>query len=154
MGLLPLGPITNMLAESVSDIIQEMDRRFQKEIRPDKAGELWTVGYSLLGLKYDDVVAHQLVQGVHEIMQESSTYQAILKKGESLGFSKGEKRGEKRGEKKNARKNILFLGEQRFGAPDTKTRETIETITSIDRLEKMVEHILEVSSWQELLTIT
>ena len=64
-------------------------------------------------------------------MEESSTYQYIV--------SKGEKR------------LLLLQGRKRFGSPDLQTAAAIEAITDLERLEQLGERLLDVSSWEELL---
>ena len=64
-------------------------------------------------------------------MRESSTYQAILSE--------------------EARKLLLRLGTRRFGTPDLLTQTVLDEITSVERLEQIVDRLLDVSGWDELL---
>jgi hypothetical protein len=68
-------------------------------------------------------------------MKESSTYQAILDEGRA----------------EEARKVLLLLGDKQFGPPDASTRTAIEATTEINRLERLLQRLLDVSSWDELL---
>ena len=72
-------------------------------------------------------------------MKESDTYQAILEEGEVRGEVKGE------------RNSLLLLGGKRFGQPDATTLATIQAITTLEQLEQLMERLLEVESWAELL---
>src|SRR5207245_7714078 len=50
-----------------------------------------------------------------------------------------------------AQKLLLRLGRKRFGPPDPRTINDIETLRDLKRLEQLNERVLEVSSWQQLL---
>ena len=76
-------------------------------------------------------------------MKESTTYQAILAEGRAEGRAEGQA--------VEARKILLRQGSKRFGPPDARARAAVEAITDIDRLEKLTERLLDVSSWDELL---
>ncbi|MBI3469541.1 MAG: DUF4351 domain-containing protein [Planctomycetes bacterium] len=68
-------------------------------------------------------------------MKESVTYQEIVEEGR---LDKG-------------RKDILRIGTKRFGKPSRKMRQTISQISDLDRLDALLDRVLEVSSWNELL---
>ena len=72
-------------------------------------------------------------------MKESSTYQAILDEG----------REECRAEA--LQKTLLRQGRHRFGNPPDAVQAAIHEQTNIERLERMTERLLVVSTWQELL---
>ena len=76
-------------------------------------------------------------------MRESVTYQAILEEGEAKGAVKGAVT--------EARKLLLLQGTERFGPPDRPTRDALEGIHDLQRLEALVVRLLYVGSWQELL---
>lgn len=46
---------------------------------------------------------------------------------------------------------LLRLGTRRLGPPDEPTQAALEAITSLERLERPADRILEVESWPELL---
>ena len=72
-------------------------------------------------------------------MRESVTFQAILEEGEQTGRIK------------ELHRVILRLGRRRFGEADEATRQQIEAIRDIDRLEDLSEQLVIVSSWDELM---
>jgi len=76
-------------------------------------------------------------------MEESTTYQSILRKGEL--------RGEERGRVKEACRLLLRTGVKRFGEADATVQRRVSALTDIDALERLCERVLEVSSWDELL---
>lgn len=76
-------------------------------------------------------------------MQESTTYQAILKEGEVKGEAKGLVAG--------VRKSLLLVGTRRFGAPDARIRKALNAIRSAEHMERLMERSLDATSWDDLL---
>ena len=72
-------------------------------------------------------------------MKESVTYQAIVEEGKAEG-------------KVEARQEVLLqLGQRRFGMPNLAIEMTLRGITDRDRLARLIDALLDVSSWQALL---
>ena len=68
-------------------------------------------------------------------MRESDTYQAILDEGREEGMQRV----------------LLRQGRRKLGEPDEATQRLLKSITDLDRLERLGERLLEVSTWAELL---
>ncbi|HKI21364.1 MAG TPA: hypothetical protein VKA15_25950, partial [Isosphaeraceae bacterium] len=105
-----------------------------------RALKLWTAAYLLMGLRYSEDVISHLLAGAHN-MQESTTYQAILREGSQEGRIS------------EAQRLVLHLGTKRFGAPDASTAAALEAIRDVERLEALGERILDrdVRDWNSLL---
>jgi hypothetical protein len=174
LGTLPLAPLSNVAQEALPGVIYRMEARIEAEASKEEAADLWTATYilmckyqksaqtclanrltsgcgegtssCLMGLKYSEAVAGHLLKGVRA-MQESVTYQAILREGEA----RGEVRGEARGRAQEARTLLLRLGSKRFGVPNTDTLAAIDVIEDVARLELLAERVLDTESWAELL---
>ena len=142
LGTLPLAPLADVATEALPGVIRRMQERIGREATPTNAGDLWAETFVLMGLRYPPDFTGQLLKGVRQ-MKESSTYQAILEEGMVEGMV--------RGKAEEARRLLLRLGAKRFGEPDAHTQATIEAIGSVERLEKLVERVLEAESWKELL---
>jgi predicted transposase YdaD len=114
-------------------------REANAEPRP-RAAKLWTATYLLMGLRFSDELTDSLLEGV-QTMQESTTYQKILREGRNEGRIA------------EARRMLLRQGTKRFGDPDASTLAAFEAIQDIDRLEYLGERILEpdIQGWDELL---
>jgi predicted transposase YdaD len=90
-------------------------------------------------------------------MQESTTYQAILRegvnKGRNEGLIEGRNEGLIEGSIREAQRMLVLLGDDRFGAPDEATRLAIEAIRDLERLERMSRRILDpkIHDWDGLL---
>lgn len=91
-----------------------------------------------MGLRYDEALAVELLKGVRA-MEESVTYQAIIRKGEA------------KGEAKEAQRILLLVGTDAFGRPDAVTKATIARLSDRERLEAMIQRVAKVKGWQELL---
>ena len=89
-----------------------------------------------------------MVLGIHGI-EESSVYQDIFSKGEAKGRAEGE--GEAQGRAEEARKILLRQGRKRLGAPDESVLDRIAALSDPDRLDLLLDRLLDVSSWDELL---
>ncbi len=136
VNLVPLAPLTKVSQNELPALVGRMDARISAEPRP-KAMKLWTAAYLLMGLRYSEDVVSHLLEGVLD-MQESTTYQAILRQGRVTG----------------EQQVLIRQGTKRFGKPDTATLAAIEAIRDIERLEALCERILDmdVHSWNSLLS--
>ena len=116
--------------------------RINAEPEP-RAAMLWTATYLLMGLRFSNEFAYQLLEGVQN-MEESTTYQAILKEGRTEGLI--EVRVSK------AQRLLLMLGEARFGEAEEAIRVAIAAIHDVERLERMTRRILDtnVQGWDGL----
>jgi hypothetical protein len=68
-------------------------------------------------------------------MRESDTYLAILEEGERQGLHD----------------TLLRQGRKRFGEPDDAVRQAMLAIQDLEKLYRLAEDLLDVSTWQELL---
>ncbi len=135
IALTPLAPLTSLPEAALPGVLRRMADRINKEPRP-RAAKLWTATYLLMGLRYSDELAFQLLEGI-QTMRESTTYQAIVREGRVAG----------------EQQMILRLGTKRFGEPDSATVAAIEAIHDVNRLESLGERILEpqIQGWDALL---
>jgi predicted transposase YdaD len=161
---LPVGPVTLVDADLVTvsaeadkvirvaeDVLQPVVRPVgerlkaemqRAELQKSEADKLWNAAYILSGLRLAEAVADQLFQGVI-VMEESTTYQAILRKGERKGLAEGEA--------KEARRLVFIIGERKFGPPDPATRAAIDAMTDVARLEELAARLAVAESWAEAL---
>jgi signal transduction histidine kinase len=137
VGTLPLAPVSDVTQSRVPDVIRRMKERLGRERRSHLAHDLWAATYVLLGLRYSDAFADLLFQEVLG-MEESTTYQAIVRKSRLA----------------EARQILLGLGQKQFGPCDEATVRTLNAIEDVQRLEALINRILDVDSWQALLQPT
>jgi predicted transposase YdaD len=137
-GTLALAPISNVAAGEVRGVIRRMKERLSGPRAPRRAADVWAATYVLLGLRYSDEFAHALFEEVLG-MEQSATYQAIVRRGREEGRAEGERR------------LLLLQGETKFGAPDAATRAVLEATTELAQLEALGVRLVSAGSWQELL---
>jgi len=128
-----------------------MNGRISAQPRP-RALKLWTAAYLLMGLRYSEEVVSRLLEGVQN-MQESTTYQAILREGRHEGLIEGRNEGLIEGRINEAQRLVLRQGTKRFGEPDAATVAALQAIRDVERLETVGERILDpdVRDWNSLL---
>jgi predicted transposase YdaD len=119
-----------------------MDERIEREASREEAAVLWMAISLLLGLTQPKESLKALLQGVGH-MKESAMYQLILEEGLV--------KGREEGRIEEARKLLRRLGERRLGPMTPEIRVRIEAISDVDRLDELIDRVLEVSSWEELL---
>jgi hypothetical protein len=141
LGLVPLAPLGAVRQADLPAVVAQMKRRFDREA-PRLAAELWSATYILMGLRYQDALIQTLLRGV-ATMEESVTYQAILRKGEALGEAKGKA--------EEARRVLLLLGRTRFGEPSAEAVAALDALSDVGRLEELAVRLLRAGSWEELL---
>ena len=71
------------------------------------------------------------------MLEESSTYQLIFRRGELRGI----------------RKALLQQATQRFGPPTASHAAVLERIDDLERLERILNSVFELSCWPDLLNV-
>lgn len=146
LGLLPLAPLANVHAPDLPGTISAMQARIAAQADRSVAAKLWSATFVLMGLKFDEEVINNVLSGVMQ-MEESVTYQAILRRGRSEGRTEG--RSEGRSEEAAAL--VLRLGTRKFGVPAADQLAALSAITTLDRLHDLADRVLTATSWDELL---
>jgi hypothetical protein len=139
LGVTPLAMLGRLpedlsLEGGLTAVAQRVVDRLAKEAPPDRAKKLLTDAFLLTGLRVRRDVAARIFRGVRA-MQESDTYLAILDEGQE----------------KRARKDILIFGEEKFGPPPESVKAQLESITDLQRLDRMVRRTAKADNWQEIL---
>jgi predicted transposase YdaD len=142
LGVLPLAPLGAVAEADLLGVIAQMKQRLDREVSRSQVAELWSATYILMGMRYADALIDTLLQGVLA-MEESVTYQKIIRKGRAEGKAEGKA--------EEARRILFLVGRELFGEPPTDARTALETLTDVDRLEALNLRLRHVASWQELL---
>jgi hypothetical protein len=140
LGLAPLALLTN---EAAADLPAAFER-FRDRLRADAVtGKLEKVlfgsSFVLCGLRYEDERIAELYQTMSLTLEDSTTYQWILKKGVAQGALE------------TMRATVLRLGAKRFGAATESTQIAVNAITDPTRLQRMAERVLDAASWDDIL---
>jgi predicted transposase YdaD len=136
-GILPMAPLADVTPGALPEVFRRIGERLRHE-PPNVAAKLWTATYLLMGLRYPEVLTETLFRGVRA-MEDSVTYQAILR------------RGRVEGKVEEAKQLLLRMGRKRFGPPEPRTVAAIEAIAELERVEGLADRLLDVASWDELL---
>lgn len=148
LAVLPLVPLSNVTRNDLPDVVRKMEARLTKESAPlETVRTLWATTYLLMGVSYSADFVDSLLKGVQQQLENSSTYQALLAKGEA----KGRQEGRQEGRINEARELILRLGGKRFGPPDAQTTAQISQTRDSVQLNVWADRLLEVENWNELL---
>ena len=141
VNLVPLAPLTKVEKAELPGLVQRMDRRINAEPKP-RADKLWIATLLLMGFRYEEKLATQLLEGVWN-MRDSTTYQAIVRE----GLQEGRRGGAE------ARRLLLRQGTRRFGTPDAAIIAAVEAIDDVDRLESLTDRIFDATAgdWNDLL---
>jgi predicted transposase YdaD len=139
LGRLALAPVSAVSEQELPGILREMKSKVAQVRDRGRLGRWWTAVYVLMGMRYQDALVEQLLQGVLG-MEESTTYQAIIRKGAAQGALE------------EARKLLLQLGEDHFGAAaSAAVQARVEAIQDLPHLEQLARRVYQSQSWEELL---
>jgi len=84
-------------------------------------------------------------------MRESWTYQAILEEGRAEGRAIAQAEARREGRVEQSHRILIRLGRKRFGRLSrTLQWKKIQAIHDMEMLDKMLDRLLVVSSWDEL----
>jgi hypothetical protein len=144
LGVLPLAPLGAVKEAELPAVIAQMKERLDREVPRSQAAELWSATYILMGMRYADALIETLLEGVLA-MEESVTYQKIIRKGKAEGKAEGKT--------EEARKLLLLLGRSRFGDPPAEALAAVEALTDVEKLEELSVRLLQAGSWQALLDL-
>jgi hypothetical protein len=78
-------------------------------------------------------------------MEESTTYRAIL--------SRGERKGRIEGSIEEAREILLLLAKGMLGKPDAATLAALHSIPSQGRLRELIKRVERVATWEDLFAL-
>jgi hypothetical protein len=89
--------------------------------------------------------------GGKKILEDSTTYQWVISKGEVKGLEKGKVEGEILGRLAEARKIVALQGTERFGQSPQAVQDALASTADIDRLERIADRMFEATDWRDLL---
>jgi predicted transposase YdaD len=138
LGLVPLAPLAGVTPAELPSVVTGMRGRL--DAQPDRplAAKLWAATYVLMGLQFEQALIDNVLSGVLQ-MEESVTYQAILRRGRAEGRAE------------EAVAVVLRLGTKKFGEPSAAHETALRAVTDLARLERLTDRVLDVNTWDELL---
>ena len=155
LGTAPLALLTD---EAVADLPGAV-ARFQDQLRGSEVDrtvvdEVLGSALVLCGLRHDSAQVTDLFRRLSMTLEESSTYQWILKKGFEQGEAKGVAQGIAQGTVEELWRVLILLGRKRFGAVPATVEAAIRGIADQAQLERMAERIFDAANWDDLLATT
>ena len=162
IGLIPLAPLAQIREPELPALVEAMRDRIDPQPEPSIRGKLWVAAYLLMGLRYNDAVIDRLLAGVRQ-MEESTTYQALMRRGLQQGIQQGQQLGLERGQQlglerglvqgsaSEARKLLIRAGNQRLGAVPPAINAAIAAIEDTAKLEALFDRVLVATHWDEVL---
>ncbi len=143
--VLPLAPVANVEPGKVPEVLMAISERFVRETSPEQAVTLWAATKVLMGLRYPKEQVEVFTRGVAAMIlgirgiEESSVYQDIFATGEA------------KGRVDEARKTLLRQGRKKLGPPSEAIEARINVLVDLDRLNDLLDRVLDVATWDELL---
>lgn len=135
LAMLPLATLAKVPEAQLPGLVEKIEARFSAEEDTAHANQLRTDARILMGLKFSEELINSCPWRT-DMMRESTIYQAILREG-----------------REDEAKRLLFrLGTKRFGEPSPTISDLVNTIQDREKLEQLTEQILDVASWDELLS--
>ncbi len=166
--MLPLAPLCAVPDQDLPFLINRMQERLSREyVAPSECREIWAKTRLLLGLKMSKKHAEALMGGIMLDLKDSTTYMATLEEGIQKGIQKGREEGKLEGKLEGlqegklegkleggleeGRRVLLRLGQKRLGAASSDVLQRIEAISDVEQIESLIDRVLDVESWNELL---
>jgi predicted transposase YdaD len=141
LSLLPLAPVAQVRKSQLPGILATLRARLDLEASPELAASLWTATYVLMGLRYprwevEELMSRDVLELLNtQLLEQSSTYRGMVEEVEL----------------RHARTTLLRLGRKRLGEPTAAHLEALEALQDRERMENLMERLLEVETWNELL---
>jgi hypothetical protein len=125
-------------------IVYRLEGKVYRRLALDEQGraDLEPVGLKL-GIKADPETG-----GDRLVLIDPATGEEI---GDYTAVSQGRAEAETQGRLTEAREAVLRLGRKKLGQPDERIQQVIDSMNDLDRLNGLLERILDVSRWEELL---
>jgi predicted transposase YdaD len=151
LGLAPLALLTNEADANLPAVFTRIEQELRTTGMPSKvAEELLTATFVLGGLRYNEARLTELYRSVNMTLEDSTTYQWIVRKGLQEGIQKGLQQGLQQGRSTEAQSLLLRQGTKRFGV-EPAVEPRLRAVTDIERLERMADRIFDATSWDDLL---
>lgn len=143
VGLAPLALLTD---EAERDLPAAF-ARIERQLRPPAVSgkvteELLSAAFVLGGLRYDERRLTDLYRRLNMTLEDSTTYQWIVRK--------GLQQGREEGRSVEAQNVLLRQGTKKFGA-DPTAEPRLRAVADLARLERMADRLFDATTWDDLL---
>jgi hypothetical protein len=136
VGLAPLALLTNEADADLPAAFERFNERLRSpDVPPEVRDKLLGATFVLGGLRYPSHDLVDLYMSLHNILEDSTTYQLLMGRGEARG----------------RQNTVLAQGRKRFGPPAAQAEAALKAVTDLDRLGRIAERIFDANSWDDLL---
>ncbi len=158
--VLPLAPVSQVSSEQLPGVLRAVAERLRNEAAPELKATLWAATEILLGLYHPNERVQELTKEVTAMIlgirgiEESSVYQDIFAKGEAKGRAeagRGRGQGPRRGRGRGGEEDLAPPGPEEDGTNRRTVLALVAGINDPDRLNRLLDRILDVATWEELL---
>ena len=148
VGLAPLALLTNEAAADLPAAFDRFRRRLQAEALPVTIQKgIYGSLFVLCGLRCEPAQVEALYRNLSMTLEDSTTYQLILKRGVDQGLADGVSRGAA----EEARRAIAALGRKRFGPAPVTAEAALAGLADRERLARITDRLLDAADWDDLL---
>jgi predicted transposase YdaD len=113
-------------------------------------GEFWMATVLMTGLRFPWSLIEDWFRGI-TAMRQSSAYEHFVSEGRVQGLKEGLQEGVRKGHLEEARETLLRQGQIRFGPPDQKTEDALESVTDLKQLKSLLDRVITAHSWSDLV---
>jgi predicted transposase YdaD len=150
--LAPLALLTNEAAAKLDETFDRFAARLrQPDVDGKLARELFGSTFVLSGLRYEPERIADLYRRFSMTLEDSTTYQWILKKGENKGLNAGRIEGLNAGRVEAARDFLLQDGSKKFGE-SSDAEAALQNIEDFARLRRIHARLGDSTDWDDLLS--
>jgi len=143
-GLAPLAPLTNESARDLGGAVEQVRQRLRSpDVSEVLALQLLNSTFFLAGLRYNDTQIDKFCGGLDMTLEDSTTYQRVMRKGAEKGRLEGQLEG--------TRLFLIRQATKRFGLPPATTLARLQAVTDPALLEPLAERVLDATTWDELV---
>lgn len=136
VGLAPLAMLTNEAAADLPAAFERFHQRLRSpEVTDTVREKLLGSTYVLGGLRYAEDRLLELYMSLHNILEDSTTYQGIMRRGALRG----------------RQDTLLEQAQERFGPPAPQAEAAVRSVTDVPRLQRMARRVLHATGWDDLL---
>lgn len=137
-GVAPLALLTNEAAADLPAAFQRFDQRLRAaDVSATLRDTLLGASFVLNGMRYTDAQIEGLYMSLDELLQESTTYQLLIRRGMARGKVE----------------TLLSQGRKRFGPPTAEVEAAFRAMKEkeLGRLERISDRIFDATGWDDLL---
>ena len=144
-GLAPLAILTNESVRNPDAAIERVHERFHRPDVPELLSrQLVSSTFFLAGLRYNDAQIDKFRLRFDMTLEDSKSYQMVLRMGAERGEAKGKLEG--------ARSLLVRQATKRFGVPPAAALARLQAVTDPGLLEPLAERVLDAATWDDLVS--